>query len=319
MALEQPAAKRKPGEQHGQAAGNMEWDSSALFAEIRAEVNQQLNAGLAAVEARFNAGIGKQLAAMEAESNRRLTEHELLLADVRARVGRLEDERVGLQRTLTALSAGLAAAEAPASQVPIVVDTTQFDREIDTTILKVRAAEVVAKVAVQAFFSDMVQRELGLDGAAVVVEGDAVSKFFTAKFKGNGGLAEGRVRKFVQLQRSVDGKWRTFTVPDEHGTARQIFIDGDKNKKQIRTEVVTKKLCQILATKTQQQLFGRRSEGKIYHAWMPVAKVEMQGPGSQFRMLWNNVKVEELGLIKEQILAELETACASPADNVSWG
>ena len=150
-----------------------EENMAALFAELRGEVKQHVDAGMAAMEARFTAGFGRQLAAMEAESGRRFAEQEASLADVRLRVERLEEERTGLRTKLSALSAGLAAAEAPASQIPVVVDTTQFNRAIDTTILRVRAAEVVARTAVQAFFSDMVQRELGLSADAVAVEGDA--------------------------------------------------------------------------------------------------------------------------------------------------
>ena len=289
-----------------------------MFGSLRAELHAHMDAGLATMESRFIAGFSSKLERMETDHNRKFADHGMAIGDIRQRLEVLEGERAGMRDRLTQLSTGLAVAEAAASQSPLLAGAEDFERAVDTTILKVRTAEAVARRAVLALFADIVQREMGLAAEAFSVEGDELSKLFVVRFSGNGGLAEARARKFMQLQR-VGGKWRAHNVLDEHGVARQVFVDGDKNRKQIRTEVITKKLAQILTSKTKQQLFGRRAEGKVFHAWVPVAKVEVRGPGMEYSVLWNAAKVEELEIPKEEVTRELAEACAGAEAGIQWG
>ncbi len=129
-------------------------------------------------------------------------------------------------------------------------------------------------------------------------------------------MAEQRARKFMQLQK-VGVAWRKLSALDENGSAQPLFVDGDKNPKMVRTEVLTKRLAALLEKHTKKKFFPKRKEGKVFIDYAPVARLQITAADA-FIVEWNLSKVAELGLDKAAITEELRAAGPGEAD-IQWG
>ena len=121
----------------------------------------------------------------------------------------------------------------------------------------------------------------------------------------------------MQLQRTAKG-WRSLSALDENQAPQQIWVDGDKNKSMVRTEVLTKKLAAIF----QRQHIGRpfmarRSEGKVFSEWIPVVRVNVDTPDA-CEISWNMKYANELQIDRAAIELAFKEIAREPAD-VQWG
>ena len=123
----------------------------------------------------------------------------------------------------------------------------------------------------------------------------------------------------MQLQRLPgDAGWRKLKGNDEHGQQQDIYVDGDKNRKMVSTEILTKKLGALIAKHTNGlKVVPKRAEGKIWVGWTPVAWITVTGR-EEFSIQWNLKKAMELGLPKEQIEVALRGA-GRLTEDVEWG
>ncbi len=107
----------------------------------------------------------------------------------------------------------------------------------------------------------------------VVLEGKELGKLHVLRFKGSEGLAEQRAKKFMQLQRTAAG-WRRLVAASEDEEEVALFVDGDKKKHMVRTEIVAKKLTDLLEKQlTTRKIVGNRQLGKVHLEWISRARV----------------------------------------------
>ena len=149
--------------------------------------------------------------------------------------------------------------------------------------------------------------------------GKEVGKYHILQFKGSSGLAQTRARKFMALQRLPgDAGWRKLKGRDEHGQLQDIYVDGDKNRKMVSTEILTKKLGGLIAKHASGlKVVPKRAEGKIWIGWTPVAWITVVSR-EEFNIQWNIKKSEELALPKEQIEVALRGA-GRETEEIEWG
>ncbi len=61
---------------------------------------------------------------------------------------------------------------------------------------------------------------------------------------------------------------------DLTGKKQRVFLDGDRNMRQIKCEVVTKRLIAILKEQPPGVgFFTKRKQGQVCHNWLPLARV----------------------------------------------
>jgi hypothetical protein len=189
---------------------------------MREEFSGKVEAGFASMQSVFTKSVGEKLKKLEKDSDRQFLEHTTQISDIQKRIAALESERPVLRTQLVELQQGLAIAEKAASQVPVEAGSEEFDRPLDTTIIKIRSREELSQKAVldsiQCIIDEMGSMGSDSSGPAVALTGKEVGKYHILQFKGAGGLAQSRARKFMQLQRLPgDAGWRKLKGKDEHG------------------------------------------------------------------------------------------------------
>ncbi len=128
------------------------------------------------------------------------------------------------------------------------------------------------------------------------------------RFCGAPRLAEQRARKFMQMQKTSTG-WRKLSAAYEKEEEQEMYVDADKNKKMVRTEVLTKKLAMLLDRRPggAKKTFPKRAAGKIFLDFVPLARIMVQN-AEEYAVEWKIKLVAELRLHKEEIEAELKAA-----------
>ncbi|CAK0800876.1 unnamed protein product, partial [Prorocentrum cordatum] len=146
-----------------------------------------------------------------------------------------------------------------------------FDREIDATIIKVHADGLVtlakATESLTKFVAGCDIRE-----SDFTVTGNDTAKFFTVKFTGLPGPASRRVQKVLDSMRSPNGTWvRIYAdAVSGHGTV-ELRMGPDKSPKQIKTEIVGKRLRQAMEREFPNHVWRvDRTKAWITAGWAPV-------------------------------------------------
>ncbi len=154
-------------------------------------------------------------------------------------------------RVLEHVSSTLAVVEASALvRVPAAADS--FDRAIDNSVIKIRAAGAVSLQAVEVALAEVVA-EMALEKSQFKVDGHAIGESYTGLFNGAVNLASARVSKFMKLQRRGSVS-REVAARDASGASHRLCVDVDKNLKQVKTEAVTRRLFKILRVRVSPPL-----------------------------------------------------------------
>ena len=102
-------------------------------------------------------------------------------------------------------------------------------------------------------------------------------------------------------------------------TKSPVFVDADKNRKQIRTEILSKRVTRWIEEKLPAaSVRCRRSEGIVVCNSVPLARVVVYGPESAELQL-HLAEAARLKLDRDAALAFFEQASASPLQAVQWG
>eukprot|EP00972_Heterocapsa_arctica_P006715 982215-Heterocapsa_arctica.AAC.1 len=113
------------------------------------------------------------------------------------------------------------------------------------------------------------------------IDGPVLGRNFTLRFRGLEELAAQRVRKFMASQRTDEG-WRQMEADVPGGGRAKVFLDFDKNRKQVRGEILTKKMHKILKERMPNaDLRVKRKEGTITLGWSPVVRITILSPDEQ--------------------------------------
>ena len=137
---------------------------------------------------------------------------------------------------------------------------------------------------------------------------------------GKEGLAGQRAAKFMALQRDETG-WRTTTVPDAENASvsHKAFFDNDKSRKQIRTEILSKKAANVLRKMyPDERIHVRRQEGKLVLDQVPLLHVVVSSQ-DEFELKWNIGLLAKRKWDKAQLQQAVESSVRSADTEVEWG
>ena len=95
-------------------------------------------------------------------------------------------------------------------------------------------------------------------------------------------------------------------------------FDSDKNRKQMRTEFVCRKLAAQLRGVTKEKLQQRKEDGIVSVGLVPLAMVEIVDQ-QNFEVKWNLREADRLQIDRPKVLEALRVLLADPATRVVWG
>lgn len=190
-----------------------------------------------------------------------------------------------------------------------------FDRPPNPTVLKINAKVNISKDAFEASLSNIVEKAR-LPVECFRVQGPPVSRYFTVQFTGAPNLAKERASQVLKSLRHDDGTWERVLVKDPQDQLVQVFLGPDKAPKQIRVEVLSKKLANILESQGFSEVHVNRRQGQICVSWRPVAMVEVESRDST-DILWDTEYAGQLGIDRARVNKSFKTI-PSNASPVKW-
>ena len=248
---------------------------------------------------------------------RRLNAQELIVSDLASRTAALENDKTDTNARLDRLQAAIAVAEVAPRTTE--VDGT-FDRSPDPTVIRLPAREFISPAAAcEALRFWLDEAEIGDDSWEVFPTGGGrISRHFIVSLKGQANLAARRVRKLLDLRRLPAGGWKPNPqARTPSGRMIEIFASPDKNMKQIRTELATKRphraMTDIVVGK---DIHHNKKSGVVSIDWKPVAKVEAK-PNDYFTITWNAPVVHDLG-INRQLIPDRFNADGPTSSGIEW-
>lgn len=280
-----------------------------LQASLNSSINQILNNSFARMQAetatllqRFDGGIQSQFNAAHAT-----------IASLNRRIDSLFESSKENLATVARLDEALAAVETSTPPRPIV---DGFDRPTDPTICKIRLPSEAGSDRVLETLQSVLN-EMALRCDQVSLEGQPLAKTFTLRFLGGRHLAAARAEKFLQLQRTADG-WRDLHVLGPQAERIKLYIDRDKNGKQNKLEITTKRLLSAFQqVHPSIKCFAKRREGIITSDYTPLARVKIADP-DKYALEWNTALVASKGVDTRAVAAAL-AALDKEKPEVLWG
>ena len=287
--------------------------------ELLSQMQILMQTSLDGFEKNCHHSFGEQIAAYDEGVQRTFTEHRTeiddlhkrldnLAADVKAnstKVNRVEEEVSAMENT-------------PTARPPSSLD---FDRCTDGTILQVRTEKPVSKDNIKRALAPLLQdADISITqyqieevrkrqpasqpaGSAAPMTADSpFFKEFIIKFNGHTALAARRAGKTHSLLRNPDGSWRELTAVTPDNENCRIYIDIDKNNKQLSKERYAKKLhtaCKELYP--AKEFYFQNTEGKITSAYQLVAHVIVEAK-DEWKVAWNNTMVATMRLDRAAIM-----------------
>ena len=180
--------------------------------------------------------------------------------------------------------------------------------------------EPVSRDAVEAVAHGIASAS-AVDHQCLSVVGVALGKVFDVNVSGDLSVAARRVGKMLRIVRT-SACFRDLEVKLPDGSRSvKIFIDNDKNRKMVRTEILTKKLGGILRSACPgHDVRVKKFDGIVEVDQYPLARVLVES-ASVYRVEWNLDKILALELDRDDVGRLLTNAASSSGAvaNVSWG
>jgi len=196
-----------------------------------------------------------------------------------------------------------------------------FNRDIDPCIFKVSMACSWSKAECEKQTRKILD-DAGVDGG-FVVEGLQPSKSYSVRVEGSAQVASKWVRKVLDNQRLETSLWRKYygnsleKDSDNKCVTKLLFLNPDKNSKQVKSEMATRKLVQILTTsQSGKKFYASREDHIVSVGFKALARVVAY---SQFdiRVQWNMELARSEGVNRGEIMSAFESEFAAGA-GVNW-
>ena len=206
--------------------------------------------------------------------------------------------------------------------------STDFDRLIDHGILKISATKPFARAEATRLAQKIVAEsdipgDVGFD-----VEGLSPGTSFVIRFRENAEQAARHVNKVLQSQKTGPAQWKRYEAScpgdtaDAPCTQELLFINGDKNGRQVKREVASRKLVAILkAAHTDKKIVClSKAEGIVGLAegkpWKAIAQVSVLS-ASNVEVFWNEAVSGKMGVNQAAAMASFNEEIGF-ASGVQW-
>ena len=109
--------------------------------------------------------------------------------------------------------------------------------------------------------------------------------------------------------------WERVMVKDPTGALVQIFMGPGKFQKQVRTEILTKRLGNIIRGEGICQADAKRYSGEVLVSWQPLALAVVKSKDDG-EPLWDAMYRDKLGTDKERVTGL--SLAPSPSQPEQW-
>ena len=288
--------------------------------KVAEETNSAVKASAQSLETGFKKHVTDLLRSYDVASSRRIAAIETSAKELADRQDAQQKDIATMHGDILRLQRSLVVAES-AMPTKKVLDAEEFDRESDLTLIKVSAAEAIAKEAALDALADIIQ-SANLDASHFKFQGPSLSKSFVMQFTGEKGLAAKRARRFLLARRSPDGDWLPLAAINPTGSTATVYLNEDKSDKRIRTETFTRRLERAFKTAQPIQHVRAHRWTKDKHATVlldavPVAQLSVPSKEDQPTILWNATAVANLNVKKEDITAAFNSSSSS-SSTIQW-
>ena len=194
-----------------------------------------------------------------------------------------------------------------------------FTRDIDECVVRIRTATQVSceeiKHALASSLADM-----GIAAEELKISSSTFGKNFEVTFAGSDIVQAARCRKLFSVQRLPDKTYRRLEATDTSNNQISIYIEPDKNKQTIKSEVITRKIKKALETATGDKYTVRKADHTVFCGPLPVARVRNVST-TDFKVDWNREWTEQntRPVDTGSIVSNLEAFFADSAGRASWG
>ena len=230
--------------------------------------------------------------------------------------GRHDADLAMLHTKLAKMQADLGSAVgAPAPDRPV---STQYDRPVDYSILKVRVQQLVTRESVEKMVTALASK-VSIEAKLFKIVGDSPSRAYDVQFAGAPQIAARAAAKVLGALNLGGGKWLQLEADIPDGSVAKAWIDLDKNQKTINIERAGKHLKKIAATiLPAKQFIWRRRDGVLFEeGWIPVAKLDSNGP-QDMHIKWCDGCGTATALRDGNAAQQLREAIQDPAHAARW-
>ncbi|CAK0883073.1 unnamed protein product [Prorocentrum cordatum] len=255
------------------------------------------------LDAQIVAAVTPKIDEVRRELNTRCDSLKMDIMAVDTRVD-LQDKLLReMQEQIKQLQSALAVANSTTPAPRPAAGSDTFTRDTDETIIQVFAGKLVAKSAVHDVLAPWVEESGVTSEQWELTATDPLSKFFTIQLKGAVGLAARRVQKLLASLR-VGNTWREFNVEAHAWGQARLHLSQDKNAKQIKTEVIDRKLRSkfVELYGASQRVFFDRDRGWLSLRWDALCKLECLPGREPTRVLWNPGTISKYSVPKDRLV-----------------
>ena len=286
----------------------------SLKEELKSDLSAAVTSAVDVSMARVQGQVVTILETYDTGIQRQFNNQHGQILELSARIDALAKSSRENFEVLSRVDSALSAVEAATPARPLPDDS--FDRKVDPCICRIRAASDVSSENVLAALRTVLDK-MQLDRAQVAMEGAPLSKSHVIRFLGAAGLAANRANKFHQLQR-IGNTWRELAAVGPAGEGVKLYVDLDKNGRQRKMEVTTKRLMAALkATHPELPCFAKRREGTVATSWLPLARVILPN-ADEYRIEWNQHLIRDQRVDTKKVI-EVLAASDREKPEVSWG
>jgi len=289
--------------------------------EMLALIQGSMDSSFANMERGFHNVMAQQLVDYDHGIQRRFDKQDTEISELHRRLDQISAEAKGNTNKVENLEREVGLMEnVPTARPPM---STDFDRDTDGTILRIRTDKPVSKAAVARAIEQLMrdadipqsQYELHEDrkrppqsqstsSAAPSAEAtpSAFGKDFIIKFTGMASTAARRAGKTIGMLRHPDGSWRDLVATTPENEDARVYVDVDKSPKQLAKERIAKKVhaaCKDIYK--DKEFYLQKADGKITSAYQIVAQIVVDSK-DEWRVNFNTVMLRTLGLDRDQIM-----------------
>ena len=191
-----------------------------------------------------------------------------------------------------------------------------FVRAVNGCLLRARTLSNVAIESIKKSLEPTLAA-MSLPPGEVFVGGGTPGRSFEISFSGSELVQQARCKKSLSLQRLPDRTFRKVEAVDSAGAVTAVFVEPDKNRQTIKSELLSRKARRILETITGQTFSVRKSDFTVFQGPLPVLRIRDVTSASH-RVEWNRDWQEANPTVVPGCLRELDELFADRASRASW-
>lgn len=220
--------------------------------------------------------LDKSLRAVEEKSEARFNDMEYEISKIKNNIATGDKERKQMQETIEDLQKRVCKAERATIAATDIADDV-WDRDPNPCVLKVGTPTRVGKDKVMVALGPWLESgDVGFgDNGGVTLDGPALGRTWTLRFKGAAGFALLKTNKCFDLLREEGGSWKEIYAEAPNGPNVRCYVSKDKSAATVKREILTKKACRIIREMLPKgkDVHANRRDGEVNICWQRAIRV----------------------------------------------